>query len=219
MSDRVVVEVLNEEVAASAALDDLAYESRSKFLQKAVFAGGTLVAGSVLIGGLPRIAAGAPNPGQDMEILNLALLLEYLESAFYADAVRKGRVNAELLEYAKVVGGQERQHVAFLKKALGKNARKSPTFEFGDATSSSKKFGATATMLEDTMVAAYNGQAANLTKPALAAAAKIVSVEARHAGWIRAILGKNPAPNATDNPRTAAEVTALVNRTEFIRSS
>jgi Ferritin-like domain len=219
MSDRLVLEVVDEDVAASAALDDLACESRSRFLQKAVFAGGTLVAGGVLIGGLPRVAASAPNPAQDMKILNLALLLEYLESAFYADAVRKGRVNAELLEYAKVVGAQERAHVAFLKKALGKNARKQPKFEFGDATASSKKFGAAATMLEDAMVAAYNGQAANLTKPTLAAAAKIVSVEARHAGWIRAITGKNPAPNATDNPRTAAEVTALVNRTEFIRSS
>jgi hypothetical protein len=219
MSDHLVLEVLDEDVAACAALDDLAYESRSEFLRKAVFAGGTLVAGGILIGGLPRVAAGAPSPAQDIEILNLALLLEYLESAFYADAVRKGRVSPELLDYAKIVGGQEREHVAFLKKALGKSARKRPTFEFGDATASSKKFGATATMLEDAMVAGYNGQAANLTKPTLAAAARIVSVEARHAGWIRAILSKNPAPDATDNPKTAAEVTALVNRTEFIRSS
>ena len=46
-------------------------------------------------------------------------------------------------------------------------------------------------MLEDTAVAAYNGQAANHeTKPTLKAAATIVSVEARHAAWIRDIVGE-----------------------------
>ena len=69
------------------------------------------------------------------------------------------------------------------------------------------------------MIAAYNGQAANLTKGTLKEAAKIVSVEARHAGWIRAIAGRNPAPDATDKPKTGAEVQADINRTGFVRSS
>jgi hypothetical protein len=69
------------------------------------------------------------------------------------------------------------------------------------------------------MIGAYNGQAANLTKPTLAMAAQIVSVEARHAGWIRAIAGKNPAPNATDQPKTATQVQSAVNRTGFVKSS
>jgi hypothetical protein len=68
------------------------------------------------------------------------------------------------------------------------------------------------------MVAAYNGQATNLTTGALEAAAKIVSVEARHAGWIRAIAQENPAPDATDTPKTAAQVTRAVNRTKFVSS-
>jgi hypothetical protein len=50
-------------------------------------------------------------------------------------------------------------------------------------------------------------------------AAQIVSVEARHAGWIRAIAGENPAPNATDEPKTATQVQSAVNRTGFVRSS
>ena len=53
-----------------------------------------------------------------------------------------------------------------------------------------------ATLLENTGVAAYNGQAANLTKKSLAAAAAIVSVEGRHAAWISSLAGRDPAPRA-----------------------
>jgi rubrerythrin len=219
MSDRLSVQILDEDATFAAAFEDPWNDSRSRFLQKAVVAGGTLLAGGILVAGLPRVAASAPSPAQDAEILNFALLAEYLEAAFYGETASKARVNAELLEYAKVVGGQERAHVAFLQKALGNKARKRPTFDFGNTTTNSDRFAATAVLLHETVVAAYNGQAGNLTKPTLAAAAKIVSVEARHAGWIRAIVDKNPAPNATDTPKTAAEVTAAVNRTAFIKSS
>ena len=84
------------------------------------------------------------------------------------------------------MGEHERAHVAFLRKALGNQADPKPTFDFGNTTTDGDRFAATAAMLEDTAVAAYNGQAANLTKPTLKAAATIVSVEARHAAWIRA---------------------------------
>ena len=63
-------------------------------------------------------------------------------------------------------------------------------------------------MLEDTAVAAYNGQAVNLTKPVLKAAATIVSVEARHAAWIRDIVGQPAAPQATDQAGDRAAGTA-----------
>jgi hypothetical protein len=62
-------------------------------------------------------------------------------------------------------------------------------------------------MLEDAGVAAYNGQAANLTKKTLGPAAEIVSVEGRHAAWIRDILGLEPAPRAAD---TGADSSAIV---------
>jgi rubrerythrin len=184
-----------------------------------VVAGGALAAGGILVGGLPRLAASAPSAAQDRKILNFALLLEYIESAFYSEAIAKGGLSGDLLEYASAVREHERAHVAFLKRALGESARKKPTLEFGEATVDPAKFTASAIALEETVIAAYNGQAANLTKPTLAAAAKIVSVEARHAGWIRAIAGKNPAPNVTDRPSTAAEAQAALNRTGFVRSS
>jgi len=199
--------------------EDEAVWSREQFVARAVVAGGALAAGGVLVAGLPRLAASAPSAAQDAKILNFALLLEYIEAAFYSEAVAKGKLTGDLLDYATTVRDHERAHVAFLKKALGGSARKKPKLEFGDKTSDPKKFTAAAIALEETVIAAYNGQAANLTKPTLAQAATIVSVEARHAAWIRALSGKDPAPTATDKPKTASEVQADVNRTGFVRST
>jgi rubrerythrin len=193
--------------------------SRAQFVARVVVAGGALAAGGIVLGGLPRLAESAPSTAQDRKILNFALLLEYIESAFYSEALAKGGLSGDLLTYATIVRDHERAHVAFLKQVLGKSARKKPTLDFGGTTVEPGKFTAAAIALEETVIAAYNGQATNLTKPTLAAAATIVSVEARHAGWIRAIAGKNPAPSATDRPETAAAVQAAVKRTGFLRSS
>jgi hypothetical protein len=192
--------------------------SRGKLLRRALASGGAIVAGGVVVASLPRSADSAPSPAQDAEILNLALLLEYMESAFFTEASFSGKLSGELLEYAQIVRGHERAHVAFLRGALGSKARKEPKFDFGNATKDPKAFTSAAVKLQDLMVAAYNGQATNLTTGALEAAAKIVSVEARHAGWIRAIAQENPAPDATDTPKTAAQVTRAVNRTKFVSS-
>jgi ferritin-like protein len=205
------VAMRRDPVASEKALD------RNELVARALVAGGVLAGGSALVAALPRLAISAPSAGQDRKILNFALLLEYVESGFYAEAFAKGKLKGDLLEYVSVVRRHERAHVAFLKSALGGNARKEPDLDFGDATSDPKQFTAAAIALEETVVAAYNGQAANLTKPTLAQAARIVSVEARHAGWIRAIAGRNPAPDATDSPKTAAQVQAAVDRTGFVR--
>jgi hypothetical protein len=194
-------------------------DSRQRFLGRAAAAGGIVVAGGVFVAALPRLAVSAPSPAQDVEILNFALLLEYIESAFFTEASASRKVKGQLREFANVVRGHERRHVAFLRGALGSRARKQPTLEFGAATRDPDAFARAAVSLQDLAVAAYNGQAANLTRDTLAAAAKIVSVEARHAGWIRAVVGKNPAPAATDRPMTAGQATAAVNKTKWVRSS
>jgi hypothetical protein len=179
--------------------------SRRTLLRRGVAGAGALAAG----GGLLRFAgraAAAPSKAQDAKIFNLALLLEYTEDAFYAEALRRGKLTGKLREYAQTVHTQDRQHLAVLKLQLGPKAAARPSFQFGQSTQSPKAFTATAIKLEDLAVAAYNGQAGNLTKPALAAAAAIVSVEARHAAWIRAINDLVAAPDAVDKPATAAEV-------------
>ncbi|CAN5324996.1 hypothetical protein BH20ACT13_BH20ACT13_23340 [soil metagenome] len=192
--------------------------SREQFVKRALVAGGAVTAGGAVLGALPRLASSAPSPAQDVKILNLVLLLEYIESAFYAEARARGALRGELREFVRVVGAHEQQHLSALKGALGSKARKEPRLRFGNATNDPDAFVAAAIELEDTSVAAYNGQATNLTKPTLAVAAKIVSVEARHAAWIRAIAGKPPAADATDPSLTQAQVQAALQKTGFLRA-
>ena len=193
--------------------------SRAGFLKAAVVAGGTFVAGGVLIGGLPKLSIGAPSAAQDAKILNFALTLEFLEAEFYTQAEQNGRLGATLGEFASVVGAHERAHVAFLQDALGGAAVAKPNFNFGNTVRNEKAFAKTAQVLEDTGVAAYNGQAPNLTKKTLGAAASIVAVEALHAAWIRDInRPTNPAPAAFDPARSMQQILAAVKKTGFIRS-
>ena len=65
-------------------------------------------------------------------------------------------------------------------------------------------------------MAAYNGQAANLTKDALRGAATVVSVDARHAAWIRSIVGDTPAEDAVDAGLSMQEVDDAVSATGFL---
>ncbi len=179
------------------------------------------VAVGALVGGLGTAGwlaetAGSASVAQDREIFNLALVLEHLQASFYAEALAHGAIGGELREFAQVVVEHEHQHVSALQRALGAAARPAPRFRFGRTTRDPVSFAKTAAMLEDLGVSAYNGQAGNLTKPALAAAAEIVSVDARHAGWIRAIHGEDAAPDATDRALTGRQVQAALRKTGFV---
>ena len=203
--------------------------NRSALFRRAVVGGGTFLAGGLLVGGLPRVALGKPSAAQDGRILNFALLLEYLESEFYVDAVNKGALvtRPRLLGFATTVRDHELAHVEFLSKALGSKAIGKPTFDFGDTVKDNWKFLATATVLEDTGVTAYDGQGTRLTRNTLAAAATIVSVEARHAAWVRQIMYgaagygnapyEYPAPSALQPYKTKDQVTEAVTATGFIK--
>ncbi len=217
MSDHLTLEAVDVDGAIQEALDETQGATRSAFLKKAVFAGGGLAFGGVLLGGLPSLVTAAPSPSQDAAILNFALTLEYLEAAFYTQAVAGGKLTGEAATFAKVVRDHENAHVAFLKKALGSKAGKKPTFDFKGTTDDQAMFMATSIALEDVGVSAYNGQGQNLTKPTLAAAATIVSVEARHAAWIRDIAAKNPAPFSFDPLFTKQQTLAKVTATGFIQ--
>jgi hypothetical protein len=179
--------------------------------------GAALTAGAVALAAWPRTTASAPSAKQDAEILRFALTVEDLQAAFYADAIRRGALSGELLEFARTVGGHERAHADHIRHALGAGAPKPGRFDFGDTNTDPKRFGQTAIQLEDLGLAAYNGAATSLTPDALADAARIVSVEARHASWIRDIVGENPAPHAADKPISASEAQAAVARTGFVK--
>ncbi len=161
-------------------------------------------------------AVSAPSREQDTQILNFLLLLEYLQHDLYAEALAVGNLSGELQRFAQECGEHEREHVSSLRSELGTQARDKPAFRFGDALAVEGRFAAAALTLEETAVAAYLGQAANLTPERRVTVARIVSVEARHAAWIRDFAGRLPAPYAADRAKTAEGAMATIERTGFV---
>ena len=198
---------------------------RAGFLKKGALAGGGLVAGSTLFGTFLASAQAAissthRSKRNDVAILNYALTLEYLEAAFYKQAVANAAYgdSADLKKFAETVAGHEAAHVKFLKGALKSSAIKSPKFDFGAAVTDKATFAATAQVLEDTGVSAYLGQVGNVLQiPVLKAAATIATVEARHAAWIRFINGDTPAPAGFDTAKSEKAILKAVTATKFIQ--
>ncbi|HET6505849.1 MAG TPA: ferritin-like domain-containing protein [Baekduia sp.] len=192
--------------------------SRRAFLRRSGIAAGGAVAAGAMVPGLTS-GAMAATPKGDVAIANFALTLEYLETAFYAAALKHAGLTGEHKRLARTVHAHEAAHVAALKKMLGSAAVKKPSFDFGSAVQSQAAFTATAITLEDTGVQAYQGQAAFIKSQAVfKAALSIHPVEARHAAWIRQIAHQNPAPAAFNPSLTKSQVLAAVQGTGFIKS-
>lgn len=193
--------------------------TRGRLFSRTALAAGALLGGAVAIGGVPSPASSASSAEQDEQTLKYLLELEDLQAAFYAQALKQGRLQGELREFAQVVGGHEAEHVAYLRKALGAGAAKAASFDFGDATSDPARFLENAVSLEEVGLGAYTGAAPNLTAQTLRGAARIVSVEARHTAWARDLAGRNPAPRPTDKPSSESEARAAVEKTGFVKAS
>ena len=142
---------------------------------------------------------GAQLPAKIRDVLNFALMLEYLEDEFYRTALASNNlIPAEGRTTFETIGKHEAAHVEVLKAALGTHAAKKPTFDFtakgafADVFSNYKTFLAVSQALEDTGVRAYKGQAGNLksSDELLTVALQIHSVEARHAAEVRLIRGQ-----------------------------
>jgi len=206
------------DAAESAGLD------RSDFIKKSALAGGGLLVGSAMFSGVLSSAEAAisttrKSATNDAKILNFALTLEFLEAAFYEQALANQAfgTNAQLKQFAEIVAVHERKHVNFLKGALGSKAISSPKFDFKDTVTDPTKFAATAQVLEDTGVMAYLGQVGNIkVKGTLKAAGTIATVEARHAAWIRFINAAIPAPKTFDVARSEKTILNAVGDTGFI---
>lgn len=179
--------------------------TRGSALRRTALAAGGALAAVTAIGAADRLAA-APSPEQDIRVLNLLLLVERVEVAFYEAALENAGLSGELEEFARAVLAHEREHLAYLEGALEAKADPEPKYDLADATADADAFAETAAQLEDVAVGAYNGQATNVTPGAFLAAARIVSVEARHAAWIRSIRNGDPAPDAVDAPYDEARV-------------
>lgn len=181
--------------------------------------GGAVAAGGALIGargGDPTSLASA-SPSSDADILNMFLLLERVQQAFYRAGIERSKLGGDLLAYASAVSGQEGDHVDFLLKRLGRRAQAPPQTAFPDSLTSPASFQAAAVELEEAVVAAYIGQCASLSRGAIASVAVLVSVEARQAAWIRDIAGVSPAPRAADPSRDPDQVVADLRRKGLLR--
>jgi rubrerythrin len=217
-NDPMTLDVVDADGAIRETAEQLGIDTRASFLRKAAVGGGSLVAGGALLGGLPTLAdAATKSKANDVKILNYALTLEYLESAFYNEALAKGALTGDVLAAAKLVQKHENAHVKTLKQVLGKAAVKKPKFDFQGTTSDPAKFLATAVVLENTGVAAYSGQAANIKQAAvIKAAVSILTVEARHASRFNSLAGTEFAPRSFDVPKSKKQVLSAVKKTGFI---
>ena len=204
---------------------------------------------ALTIGGKPLSAQTAPSDG---DILNFALNLEYLEAQFYVFAVTGAGLSNDLLtgtgargeatggravvfqdpqvqQYAREIANDEREHVRFLRTALGGTAVAQPTIDIGvspngafsnaaraagligpgqsfDPYADDNNFLLAAYIFEDVGVTAYKGASPLITnKTFLEAAAGILAVEAYHAALIRTVLF-----------RKGIQTPALIDATEAI---
>lgn len=183
--------------------------TRSSFILR-----GALAAGAVYgLGTVSPFVGQAIAQGDmgDIDIVNFALTLEYLEADFYKQGQKLG-LSSDVMKIAKEFGDQESQHVDALAKAvesLGGTAAAKPEFSFG--VKDEKSFLKLAQTLEDTGVGAYNGAAPMIkSKEILGAAGTIVQIEARHAAAIRLINKEAPAPDAFDKALDKDTVLAAV---------
>lgn len=188
---------------------------RRELLGRAALAGGGLAGAGALFTRLPSVGVAAPLPPRDNEAINAILLVERLLAAFYRDALGREGLPEEMPAFLTVVERHERQHVAYLERLLGSAAAPTAALEPARAVEDAD-LGMAAASLEDIVVAAYNGQAANLSVPSLAALSRVASVDARHAAWARAMLGQPAAPEASDAPRSPAEVMAALEQGGFL---
>jgi serine-rich repeat adhesion-like glycoprotein len=203
-------QLANPELADVRVEEDSEDLSRGEVLLKGALAAGA-VYGTLAVGPFVRRAL-AMSGGGDVDILNFALTLEYLESTFYAEAKRRAGASGELKSLIELLAKDEQEHVEALagtvKKLGGKPVAK-PKFDF--PYSDTAGFLKLAQTFEDTGVSAYNGAAPMIkSKEVLTAAGSIVQVEARHAAAIRLQNKEEPAPAGFDEPLDEKQVLKAV---------
>ncbi|AEN05948.1 hypothetical protein Halar_3188 [halophilic archaeon DL31] len=217
-------------------------QSRRGFMTKSAVAGGALLT----LGGGAGVALADEQTmmdkmmsteasfddveGTDIDVLNYALALEHLESAFYKEGMEtfdeNAFVEAESLQafteehrrmlygYLGTVGDHEAKHVEVLTqvvKMLGGEPVAAAEYDFGfEDVGGFLSLGA---VLENTGVAAYAGAAPFVESPDLVGAAmSIHSVEARHAAVLNMITGTSPFPNAFDSASSQSDVLEAVSQ-------
>ncbi|MCW3110784.1 MAG: hypothetical protein JWQ09_5290 [Segetibacter sp.] len=168
----------------------LANISRRKFLNYAGASTGLVL----LAASCKKNDSGGVDLGSgDTGVLNYAYALEQLEAAFYIQVVAGSyyaSASADEKTYLKDIRDHEIAHREFFKATLAGSAIPALEVDFSSVNFADRaSVLGTARAFEDLGVSAYNGAGSLLTNAAyLTVAGKIVSVEARHAAWIRDLL-------------------------------
>ncbi|MGH2533404.1 MAG: ferritin-like domain-containing protein [Thermomicrobiales bacterium] len=197
--------------------------------RRGMLAGGGIalaLAGTRLMPAAAQDASPVASPFADeVEVLNYALTLEHLESAFYRDGLAQfdGQAfvdigfQASVLDYLVAIGEHEAAHVETLTAVitdLGGTPVAEGVYDFGYTDLAG--FLQVAAALENTGVYAYTGAAQYLidNDDLLTAALTIHGVEARHAAYLNVLNATSPFPDAVDAPLTPDEVLEIA--TPFI---
>jgi rubrerythrin len=165
------------------------------------------IAGAALVGvGATFVAFNRNDPrafadvGDDIDILNYALTLEYLEAEFYTEGISGGALTDEReLELVTPIREHEQTHVSGITdliNSLGGTPVEKPSFMFPDGTFTDRDmFLEAASMFEELGVQAYHGQVALISDAEiLGTAAAIAGVESRHAAVVADLMGGDPFP-------------------------
>lgn len=196
-----------------------------------MYAGATAAATTLLLSGCnddddepTNPAAGTVSLGSgDVGVLNYAYALEQLEAAFYAQVISNAGFNTAFPDAAEraaltAIAKHEAIHRDFFKAAIpAASAIPALTPKWGNLNFGNRtQVLDTAKTFEDLGVAAYNGAGALIQDPTyLLLAGKIVSVEARHAAFIRDLISNGSFADSTavdanglDKSMTVAQVLA-----------
>ena len=186
-------------------------QNRRNFLKSAavVGVGAALVVGG---GGVAGHFAQAQS-GDDLDILNYALTLEYLEATFYKKGVSGGSLSGRELALVTPIRDHEVAHVAAITatvKKLGGKPVAEPNFKFPAGTFMNRnKFLTTASTFEELGVTAYHGQVTKIqSTDILAAAAAIAGTESRHAAILADLSGGEPFLAPIEAAKSMSQVLA-----------
>ncbi len=181
---------------------------------------------SATAGGAALLAAGCGDDeeeprggpsGGDLDVVNYALTLEFLEEDFYEAVVSSGVLSGREAELAEKILDNESEHVLALSsvaKDLGKPVGR-PATDFDSVLSGGRdRVIRVAADLEGTGAGAYLAEAAKITSDEiLASALAIHTVEARHASILNLLAGRSPVPDgAFATPIDRGEVQRRIER-------
>jgi len=182
--------------------------ARRNFLKYAALFG---VGSTLAVAGLGERRFASGQGGGDIDILNYALTLEYLEADFYKRGLDAGILSGREQALIVPIGAHEDAHVSTISSTisdLGGEPVKAPKTKYPQGTFGDKgTFLETASVFEELGVAAYHGQVTAIQNvDLLAAAASIAGVESRHAAIIADLIGGNPFPAPVEDNKSMKQV-------------